>query len=63
MYRDWEVTAVANALMLKSMVTGQQVTAPSAGYETYRDVLKDFAGPEDQFAGSASFIDARALNG
>lgn len=55
--------AVANVLMLKSMVTGQQVTAPSAVYETYRDVLKDFPGPEDQFAGSASFIDARALKG
>ena len=55
--------AVANALMLKSMVTGKRATAPTAVYETYRDVLKDFAAPEDQFAGSASFIDGRALNG
>jgi uncharacterized protein YecE (DUF72 family) len=55
--------AVANALMLKSMVTGQRVTAPSAVYETYQDVLRDFAGPEDHFAGSASFIDGGALSG
>jgi hypothetical protein len=37
--------------------------APGAVYETYRDVLADFAGPEDQFVGSASFVDGRALNG
>jgi hypothetical protein len=55
--------AVANALMLKSMVGGQRVTAPSAVYETYQDVLRDFAQPEEPFAGSVSFIDARALNG
>lgn len=55
--------AVANALMLKSMVDGQRVTAPSAVYETYGDVLRDFAQPEEPFAGSASFVDARALNG
>jgi hypothetical protein len=39
---------VANALMLKSMVTGQRVPAPGAVYETYRDVLEGFAEPEDQ---------------
>jgi uncharacterized protein YecE (DUF72 family) len=54
--------AVANALMLKSMVGGQRVTAPSAVYETYRDVLRDFAQPEEPFSGSASFVDAKALN-
>jgi uncharacterized protein YecE (DUF72 family) len=54
--------AVANALMLKSMVGGHPVTAPSAVYETYRDVLRDFAQPEAPFAGSASFIDAKTLN-
>ncbi|MEA2761571.1 MAG: hypothetical protein QOD47_855 [Gemmatimonadaceae bacterium] len=52
--------AVANALMLKSMVSGQRTTAPSAVYETYRDVLHDFAEPADQFAGpSASLLTAR----
>jgi len=55
---------VANALMLRSMVTGQRVPAPSGVYETYRDVLEDFAEPEDQFAGAtASLIDGKALNG
>ena len=52
--------AVANALMLKSMVSGRRVPAPSAVYETYRDVLEDFAEPDDQFAGSpASLLTAR----
>jgi uncharacterized protein YecE (DUF72 family) len=46
--------AVANALMLKSMVSGQRVPAPSAVYETYRDVLEDFAEPARQFAESAA---------
>ncbi len=55
--------AVANALMLKSMVGGQVVTAPGAVYETYRDVLKDFARPEGQFSGSSSFVDGGLLNG
>jgi len=43
--------AVANALMLKSMVSGERSTAPSAVYETYRDVLREFAEPEDDLAG------------
>lgn len=52
--------AVANALMLKSMVSGERSTAPSAVYETYRDVLREFAEPEDKFAGrSASLLTAR----
>ncbi len=55
--------AVANALMLKSMVRGERVTAPGAVYETYRDVLRDFAEPGQPFSGPASFIDAKALNG
>jgi uncharacterized protein YecE (DUF72 family) len=46
--------AVANALMLKSMVSGQRVPAPSAVYETYRDVLEDFAEPAGRFAESAA---------
>ena len=55
--------AVANALMLKSMVSGQRVTAPGAVYDTYRDALRDFARPEDSFPGPASFVDGKALNG
>ena len=52
--------AVANALMLKSMVRGGRVPAPSGVYETYRDVLEDFAEPEEQFAGGgASLLTAR----
>jgi uncharacterized protein YecE (DUF72 family) len=46
--------AVANALMLKSMVSGQRVPTPSAVYETYRDVLEDFAEPAGRFAESAA---------
>jgi uncharacterized protein YecE (DUF72 family) len=55
--------AVANALMLKSMVSGQRVTAPSPVYDTYRDVLADFAEPGGDLVGAASFIDGKALNG
>jgi uncharacterized protein YecE (DUF72 family) len=55
--------AVANALMLKSMVSGQRVTAPSPVYDTYRDVLADFAEPGGHLVGAASFIDGTALNG
>ena len=41
--------------MLKSMVSGQRVTGPSAAYETYRDVLQDFAEPEGPFGGLCIF--------
>ncbi|MDQ6769628.1 MAG: DUF72 domain-containing protein [Gemmatimonadota bacterium] len=52
--------AVANALMLRSMVTDQRVAAPGAVYETYRDVLDGFAKPEKDFAASsASLLTAR----
>ena len=37
--------AVANALMLKSMVTGAPVPAPSGVFDTYRDVLDGYAEP------------------
>jgi uncharacterized protein YecE (DUF72 family) len=37
--------AVANALMLKSMVTGERVPAPSTVYEAYGDVIADFVRP------------------
>jgi uncharacterized protein YecE (DUF72 family) len=50
--------AVANALMLKSMVGGQRVTAPPAVYDTYKDVLRDFAEPEATFAGSSPLLTA-----
>jgi uncharacterized protein YecE (DUF72 family) len=51
--------AVANALMLKSMVSRERSAAPSAVYETYRDILADFAEPEDQFSDrSASLLTA-----
>jgi uncharacterized protein YecE (DUF72 family) len=48
--------AVANALMLKSMVSGERATAPSAVYGTYREVLQDFAVPDDQFAGGSASL-------
>jgi uncharacterized protein YecE (DUF72 family) len=51
--------AVANALMLKSMVSRERSTAPAAVYETYRDILTDFAEPENQFSGrSVSLLTA-----
>jgi uncharacterized protein YecE (DUF72 family) len=37
--------AVANALMLKSMVTGQRVPAPSGVYEAYPEAVSDFSEP------------------
>ena len=37
--------AVANALMLKSMVTGEQVPAPSTVYEAYGDAITGYARP------------------
>jgi uncharacterized protein YecE (DUF72 family) len=52
--------AVANALMLKAMVTGQRTPAPEGVYEAYRDVLEDFAESRDPVAGSsASSLTAR----
>ena len=35
--------AVANALMLKSMVTGERVPAPAGVFEAYGEALTDFA--------------------
>jgi uncharacterized protein YecE (DUF72 family) len=52
--------AVANALMLKSMVSGQRVTAPTGVYETYREVLEGFSEPENEaLASSASSLTAK----
>jgi uncharacterized protein YecE (DUF72 family) len=45
--------AVANALMLKSMVTGDRVPAPSGVFETYREVMEGYAEPGLELAGTA----------
>jgi hypothetical protein len=37
--------AVANAVMLKSMVTGERVPAPSQVFETYADTVAAYAEP------------------
>jgi len=37
--------AVANAVMLKAMVTGERVPAPSQVFETYADTVGDYAEP------------------
>ena len=48
--------AVANALMLKSMVTGDRVVAPSGVYEAYGDVIAGFVQPprEEMIRGASS---------
>jgi uncharacterized protein YecE (DUF72 family) len=52
--------AVANALMLKSMVTGDRVPAPSTVYEAYGDVIAGFTRPtEKPLMGPASSLTAR----
>ena len=38
--------AVANALMMKSMMGGGTVAAPAGVYEAYRDALEDYAEPK-----------------
>jgi len=45
--------AVANALMLKSMVTGATVPAPSGVSEAYGDVMEGHAEPRKDMAGTA----------
>ena len=45
--------AVANALMLKSMVTGATGPAPSGVFEAYRDVMAGYAEPVAEEAGKA----------
>jgi uncharacterized protein YecE (DUF72 family) len=42
--------AVANALMLKSMVSGGEVPAPSAVFDAYRDVMEGYATPDEELA-------------
>lgn len=46
--------AVANALMLKSMVTGAKVPAPSGVFDAYGEVMAGYAEPQaEQTAGSS----------
>jgi uncharacterized protein YecE (DUF72 family) len=47
--------AVANALMLKSMVTGGKVPAPGGVFEAYRDVLAGYTEPLTEEVNSAEF--------
>ena len=49
----YEGKAVANALMLKSMVIGESVPAPSGVFETYREVMEGYAEPGLELAGTA----------
>jgi uncharacterized protein YecE (DUF72 family) len=39
--------AVANALMMKSMLTGARVPAPPGVVDAYREAVRDFAFPEE----------------
>lgn len=51
--------AVANALMLKSMVTGQPAVAPSGVYKAYEKTIDGYAEPESSAVGHASSLTAR----
>jgi uncharacterized protein YecE (DUF72 family) len=52
--------AVANALMLKSMVTGERAVAPSGVYEAYGETIAGYAEPGAKPAvGRASTLTAR----
>ena len=46
--------SVANALMMKSMLTGERVPAPSGVIEVYGDVVGDYTIPVDEGVASAS---------
>jgi uncharacterized protein YecE (DUF72 family) len=50
--------AVANALMLKSLVTGERVPAPGGVFEAYGDVLADYATPSSEQIGASSLLTA-----
>ena len=47
--------AVANALMMKSMVTGEKVPAPAALVDEYGDALKGCAVPVEEVAGAKPY--------
>jgi uncharacterized protein YecE (DUF72 family) len=52
--------AVANALMLKSMVTGTKVPAPPGVFEAYGDVMEGYAeAGTEQISGASSLLTAR----
>ena len=46
--------SVANALMMKSMLSGESVPAPSGVFEAYRDVVEDYTIPVEEGIASAS---------
>jgi uncharacterized protein YecE (DUF72 family) len=46
--------AVANALMLKSMVTGESVGGPAGAFETYKEALDGYAEPGLELATAAA---------
>ena len=48
--------AVANALMLKSMVTGAVAPAPSGVFEAYGDVMEGYADPRPEGSADASLL-------
>ncbi len=52
--------AVANALMLKSMVTGMTPPAPGGVFEAYGDVMAGYAEPgKEEVATAANSLTAR----
>jgi uncharacterized protein YecE (DUF72 family) len=46
--------SVANALMMKSMLSGERVPAPSGVFEAYRDAVEDYTIPVEEGVASAS---------
>lgn len=46
--------SVANALMMKSMLTRERVPAPGGVFEAYRDVVEDYTVPVEERVASAS---------
>jgi uncharacterized protein YecE (DUF72 family) len=46
--------AVANALMMKSMVSGERVPGPSGVFAAYGDVVGDYVIPVEEPVGSAA---------
>jgi uncharacterized protein YecE (DUF72 family) len=50
--------AVANALMLKSMVTGERAVAPAGVFEAYPEVLTGYATPSPEESADSSLLTA-----
>jgi uncharacterized protein YecE (DUF72 family) len=56
--------AVANALMMKSMVSGGKVPAPSGVFDAYEDAVKRYLVPAEEPAKKVDKrVDRRAMNG